>query len=132
MKPKRGKYKKCKNCNKDFYVEPKQINNKKFCCYKCAMDFRKGKKRPKVIGEKIRKTKLKRVLTLENSARKRAGYLYPKVKPCEMCFENDKKRIDRHHKDFNPFNNKYNNIQFLCKKCHQNLHKNWAKRWNKL
>jgi len=95
------------------------------------MEFRRGKKRPKEVGEKIRMTKLKKILTIPNSGRKRAGYLYPNVENCEKCGETNKKKIIRHHIDKNPLNNDRNNIEFLCHRCHMITHKLWEKRWKK-
>lgn len=120
--------KKCLFCDKEFLSD--KAAKRQFCCYQCAMNNRKGKQRDKIIGEKIRKTKLKRVLTIPNSGRKRASYLYP-IKPCELCGEDGSKRkIHRHHKDTDPLNNKKENIQFLCVLCHNRLHKNWMKKIN--
>lgn len=44
----------------------------------------------------------------------RARRWYPKTLPCEICG----KAAERHHKDGNSKNNKYLNIEFLCRKHH--------------
>ena len=48
------------------------------------------------------------------SGRTRAERDY-QTKPCELCGNT---KAERHHKDNNTANNKPNNIQFLCRKCH--------------
>lgn len=53
---------------------------------------------------------------VRRSGRTRAERLFQK-EPCEVCGE-DKKRIDRHHKDGDTKNNERTNIKFLCRKCH--------------
>jgi hypothetical protein len=50
------------------------------------------------------------------SGRSRAIRHFAK-RPCEVCGE-EKKRIDRHHKDGNTANNNPENIKFLCRRCH--------------
>ena len=48
-----------------------------------------------------------------NAGRTRAERWY-KLKPCVRCGE----KAERHHKDGNTLNNKPENINFLCRKCH--------------
>lgn len=68
--------------------------------------IRRGPEHHSWVGNKITK----------ESGRSRAERKYP-VRPCEICGES-KKRIDRHHRDNDPRNNKKSNIKFLCRKCH--------------
>ena len=46
---------------------------------------------------------------------RRAQRLFPKLGKCERC---QNAATDRHHKDGNPGNNRLDNIQLLCRKCH--------------
>ena len=117
----------CQYCQEVFFNKPS--DNSKYCSRICFNKDRKGKKYPPEFGQKIRESKLSRKLTNPMSSRRRASkYLYPKPEPCEVCGENDPKKIDRHHIDRDPFNNDRNNIAFLCKLHHQRIHKNWTKR----
>lgn len=52
--------------------------------------------------------------------RTRAQRAFPIVRACEACGE-DKKRIDRHHKDGNTKNNSPENIAFFCRRCHMTV-----------
>jgi len=58
---------------------------------------------------------------LAKRGRDKARELYPNVKPCERCGSTD--RLQRHHKDENPNNNRPENIEFLCWDCHMRHHK---------
>jgi hypothetical protein len=56
-----------------------------------------------------------------DAGRKRAQRMFPQLKDCELCGAKDK--IIRHHKNENTLDNRKSNIQFLCRKCHINLHR---------
>jgi len=60
---------------------------------------------------------------LESSVRQRTLKLYPKItlKNCQVC-GNTENRLQRHHKDKNPFNNLFENILICCQSCHAKEH----------
>ena len=61
----------------------------------------------------------------ENTARGRNKNIYlwnRENNICERCGE-DKKRIEVHHKDGNPYNNEISNLEVLCIQCHNDEHK---------
>lgn len=41
---------------------------------------------------------------------------------CEMCGNKDKRVLQLHHKDLNPYNNLRENLQLLCANCHLIIH----------
>lgn len=56
-----------------------------------------------------------------------------KKKKCEKCGKTKFKSLSQlhiHHKDKNRLNQKLNNLQVLCSKCHLKIHKNWKYRWD--
>lgn len=55
-----------------------------------------------------------------SSGRERATRLFKEIGNCEIC---DKKAMERHHKDRNVFNNKRENLQFLCRSCQMKVDK---------
>ena len=68
---------------------------------------------------------------LENSARQRILKLFPKelLTSCEVCGDS-KKRLQRHHKDKNTYNNNSENILICCQNCHAKEHQKtgvWGK-----
>lgn len=90
------------------------FQKRRFCNYKCRGDSTASKNE-----------------CLENSARQRTLKLYPKesLKLCEVC-GNSEKRLQRHHKDKNTYNNLPENILICCQHCHAKEHKkegNWGK-----
>jgi hypothetical protein len=60
---------------------------------------------------------------LENSARQRTLKLFPKesLTCCEVCGDFEK-RLHRHHKDKNTYNNLPENILICCQNCHAKEH----------
>jgi len=50
---------------------------------------------------------------------------------CNRCGLSDIDKLQVHHKDKNPRNNKLENLEILCTLCHTHHHKNWEKRWKK-
>ena len=58
----------------------------------------------------------------EVTARQRIRRWYPNLdlSICHVCFSTE--RIEIHHKDFNPYNNSFNNLEILCCKCHNKKH----------
>lgn len=50
---------------------------------------------------------------------------YPDTEPCEVCGKTGRGRgvIDRHHRDSDRLNNDRANIAFLCRKHHQEAHR---------
>jgi len=61
----------------------------------------------------------------EKSGRERARRWFVDKRPCENCGKKEEEiwRLERHHKDGNPLNNKPENIQWLCYLCHKKIHK---------
>jgi len=130
----------CSNCSKNRKVESvcqtcgkKEMKHKsrmaKYCSRECWNKSRVGVKRPSIVGRKISNTKLSMPIKTEAGARKRFNtYLYPEVKSCERCGEANRKKINRHHIDKNPFNTDVSNLMYLCQSCHQRHHRNWEKR----
>lgn len=52
------------------------------------------------------------------AGRDRAVALYP-LQPCEVCGDS---RAERHHRDANTLNNAPQNISFLCRRHHRQIH----------
>lgn len=130
----------CSDCSSDRRVEitcptcglkkmTHKSNNVKYCSRDCFFKSRVGIKRPEHICKKISATKMSMPIKTEAGARRRFNkYLYPNVEPCENCGEKDLSKIDRHHIDKDIYNTDQSNLMYLCKLCHQRLHKNWEKR----
>jgi len=50
-----------------------------------------------------------------------AAYMFPiTTTQCEICGK--RKRLERHHKDFDPTHNVRRNIAFVCRACHAKVH----------
>lgn len=61
------------------------------------------------------------VLTTPNSGRRQAQKLYV-AKICERCTATNRK-LERHHKNGDPLDNRPENIEILCTKCHRVHHR---------
>jgi transposase-like protein len=60
----------------------------------------------------------------QNAGRYQARQIIKEIKPCELCGAKMRSLLMViHHKDEDVFNNKKNNLQRLCRKCHINLHR---------
>ncbi len=59
------------------------------------------------------------VSTLAGNARCQTMYGLPTT--CETC-DGSESRLERHHKDEDTLNNEFENIMFLCRKCHYQWH----------
>lgn len=75
--------------------------------------------KPRVLV-RVRRTRSKQLTA--NDSRKDARRLYPDLERCERCgATSQEKRLERHHRDGNPFNNSPTNIQPVCRRCHMAL-----------
>jgi hypothetical protein len=94
------------------------------CRSKGERNHRFGKKASAQTREKIRQKALARIQkprkktsSTEDAGRGFARRWFDMPEVCERCGE--KPPCDRHHVDGNPQNNAPANIQFLCRRCHQ-------------
>ena len=137
-----GRIIKCLNCRKKF-VKKSKIH--KYCSKKCA-DIYYTKTHPEVRKKAWRKYNkthreeqqkrsrkyyyenkekqldYRRKHRLGNNARTRAKLVAKKYLERVCYFCNSKERVEVHHKDFNPFNNKPENLIYLCSVCHGKEH----------
>lgn len=99
---------KCLNCKKEFFVckSAKNDGRGKYCSKECYVQY----------------------AVWDNSPSYQHGFACAKklsknnnIKSCEICL-NEKKNLDLHHIDNNPFNNQKNNFIFLCRSCHMRVH----------
>lgn len=59
-------------------------------------------------------------ISARTTARRKMKRYFPN-KICVGCINSDG-RIEVHHKDFDPFNNSLENLEYRCKRCHTNIH----------
>ena len=55
-----------------------------------------------------------------NTGRSRAQAKYRELGLCELCGERPAR--DRHHRDGNPLNNERENLELICRSCHNREH----------
>jgi hypothetical protein len=112
--------KNCKHCNNELVRKRKPcgklesntyFKKRLFCNSKCRGNFTASLNK-----------------CLPNTARQRTLKLYPKKNliHCEVC-GNNKKRLYRHHKDANTYNNFPENILICCQACHAKEHQRLGK-----
>ena len=95
----------CENCGKSL-SRLLNVYRRKYCGMACMAEAFTKKPQTKEAG------------------RWQAQHLYP-TKQCERCgVERDE--LHRHHKDQNPLNNAPENIQVLCRACHNAVHRELA------
>lgn len=96
----------CLNCNKEITIQKNLAGKRKFCCHKCYVDFYKGLHFNMTTGEWSYRN-----IAFRNFEEK-----------CQMCGKD--KNIIVHHKDGSHKNNKIENLQPLCRGCHNIVHDN--------
>jgi hypothetical protein len=74
-------------------------------------------------------------LASKSAGRGRARRKFQKANLCQKC--GSTRRVERHHKDGNPLNNRKRNIAILCRRCHmiadgrmKKMHEGIARREN--
>lgn len=125
-RPKKIKVQNCLNCGKEYIFRICDSPNSKYCSRKCCYEYRKrmglgkGKKCHFYIHGKGR------LRDKENGYVQEWDKISLKQKAkdnyiCQIC---DKRggKLHVHHKDLNPKNNKINNLQTLCPRCHTKWH----------
>ena len=136
-----GTFINCKMCGKSKRIKPCNIGINKYCSHKCySLDkignipWNKGLK-GYMSGEKHWSYGKKRQdVARENNWKWNGGIkTYRKIaqengllKECNQCKSQEKLLI--HHKDRNRYNNKTDNLETLCTKCHYIEHKGFN-RW---
>jgi len=127
----------CLNCGKELII--RKNSTQKFCGHKCSDAFQSKKsiiiincpacgKNFSVKGNKLKKD---RNLFCSKECRKKYTIMYGKGNYRNKAYELYGKKCDRcgatenilvHHKDGNRLNNKEENLQVLCRKCHSKIH----------
>lgn len=142
----------CKHCNHSFDVYP-SLNHLKYCSRKCYHEERKtwclGAEWRRKISDGVKrnlpcttikkgqrlspKTEFKKgemskkQIGKNNSNWKSGIAAYRRIAKitcnsnCERCKSQNKLLV--HHKDENRYNNNFNNLMILCKRCHYDIHK---------
>lgn len=138
----------CKDCRNLKVKKPKDqylsnVTNKSFKCDLCAKEFKPNSNRQKYcdscrvkLQKEYNKDYNKKTYTkigydhlvLRNANRFKTGIgIYQKLKKlslddlrCERC--NSEENLLVHHKDRNRHNNELDNLELLCKSCHQLEH----------
>jgi hypothetical protein len=111
----------CKQCNKPFQTESKRKDKR--LCQECLKEnqvksvMRSRKKRIPTteigVGSGKSSKNLNRPLGIQT-------YRRAKDDKCIKC--GSTKNLLVHHKDENRYNNSIDNLETLCKRCHQKLH----------
>lgn len=139
---------KCLNCDKTFSTHNCQIRRGggKFCSLSCTRTYKNLHDNPakrKEVRDKISKNhadvsgKNNPMYGIKFSGIKSPSYkdgrsnfkgrtsrricLATQEMVCELCGENDIKKLQVHHKDKNRNNNKLENLSVLCEFCHNNI-----------
>ena len=96
----------CLFCGKEMKLTKYQTKKRKFCSFKCYIDFYKGIHFNMKNGEWCYRN---------------IAFRFFKKK-CYLCGK--KENLIIHHKDKNHKNNKINNLIPLCRQCHNVVHNN--------
>ena len=93
---------------------------------KNSIPWNKGLARNEETKKKISQNRLgkglKGKIPSKNAGQHRAQKLFIWIK-CELCGSKPESRNQiRHHKNGNTLDNRKENIQFLCRKCHPKIH----------
>lgn len=111
-----GKNLKCFVCNKTIYRTKTSIkkskSNKFFCSKKCQTKWRNS-----IFIEDKHSNWTSGVSSYKHILKR---HIKPK---CVLCGTNDNRVLICHHVDHNRYNNKINNLTWLCCNCHQIVHK---------
>ncbi len=113
---KTGKYVPCYVCQKEIYKSGKAINGSKsgnlFCSKSCQTTWRNSHfSREKHPNYKNGDHSYRNILDKAK---------VPKV--CSLCKTDDKRVLAAHHIDHNHFNNRVENLAWLCHNCHHLVH----------
>lgn len=125
----------CENCKKAFqeYFSKKKYK-RIFCSLSCYFEWKKGKKWEQtrdILKIKLNKKKLVDRWTLEKNPNWNGGVspetyrriafdIYKKPKNCEVCTST--RHLNVHHIDGNYQNISEQNLQILCRACHNLKH----------
>lgn len=87
--------------------------------------WNKGKKLSESHREKCGLANFKGDKAKPDAGRKRAQNAFKEIQPCKLCGVLDERprMMIRHHIDHNTLNNFPSNVEFLCRKCHINEHR---------
>ena len=97
----------CRACGKEFSRRSSGVGP--YCSLQCTGLGKRGSQHPLWKGDAAE----------PRSARHRAVTLYPDLQPCAVC---GIAKTERHHVDANTRNNVPENILFLCRRHHRQLH----------
>lgn len=90
-KERKGKYLRCPNCNKDFYVRPSYSTGRMTrCSMACSIEFRKKKDKQCEM--------CKKVFTPHNRSQRFCSYACSKTGPLNPMWVGGTKKRDRHYK----------------------------------
>lgn len=120
----------CETCGVEFkrWEAWAKKTKRHFCSRECSAEFHRGKPGKKQTEEMKARLSAQRwgannPMWKGNdagiaSARERAQRRFPDMGICQRC---GAAALDRHHKDGNVHNNKHENIEFLCRRCHMKV-----------
>ena len=126
----------CENCKKEFelYISNKRDNHV-FCSLECCWQWKRGKKWEEIRTKEsiyFNKNRLRDRWKLNKNPQWKGGVssetyrqivfnIYKKPKICERC--GSKNFVDIHHKDRNYQNISQENLEVICRRCHNKEHK---------
>lgn len=122
--------KKCKYCDKEFESEAR---NTRYCSLTCCSKAQQKQRKIKQVRKRKRKeysenVEINRVLSAAYTLAKKVSDLFDLDRTChcqEFYLEGDcTEDIQLHHRNFNPFDNRPENLIWLCTSHHAKLHSN--------
>lgn len=106
----------CLNCKLLYFVTPSRIKKSKFCSRYCRGNYYRGEKSWHwKNGKSFEPYPLGWTKTFKEQIRYRDGY------KCQLCGVPEaecRRKLDVHHKDYDKFNIKPENLVSLCHSCH--------------
>ncbi len=124
-KDRRGQYKKCLMCPKEFYVHPKGLGRKKYCSMKCRtsdknfFDFLRGKNNYAWKGGKTKSGEYIYVKSPNHPNRNKGGYVFEHRLIMEKKLGRYLERNEEvHHVNQNKSDNRIENLELVLSKAH--------------